>query len=177
MFTLSVTSMLLAMVTVPIIMYLFNQVWSCSCETNFGRIPGMLCNTRFPSLYFILIRFEFSLRFDLSILFCFFRVIVAQSVLHCGGKSYPFHIQAELVKHIVFVTVLLIANVVAAKNSSQGFPSSESTSSRSKIRNKLPGTWWMRFVIALAVDSLLQWHDAWIRFHRLCPQLRPWISW
>ena len=119
-------------------------------RSNFGRIPDLLNNARFPFLYFILNLFELSLRFDLSIIFCFFRVIVAQSALHCMVKSYPFHIQAELVKHLVFVTVLLIVSAVAAKYSNQGFSSSKSASSRSKIRNQLPGTWWMQFVIPLA---------------------------
>ena len=112
-----VTTMLSSMVTVPISCTFWIKYGPDCGSANLGRISGLLRSKTRSLPYIQYLSFEFSLQFDLPILFCFFRVISAQSALYCIGKimSLPkTSWDGEAPK--VVCSVLLIVDAVAAKN-------------------------------------------------------------
>ena len=140
MFTLLVTAMLLAMATVPLSCIFSIKYGPALGSANVGRIHDLLSKTRSHALYLIPKR-KFSLRFDLLILFCYFRVISGQSVSYCIGKimSLPNTTSGACEMPKVVCTVVLL-NAVADKPSSDCCVSSSSPSSKSKIHRQLHST-------------------------------------
>ena len=123
-------------------MYLFKYDPALG-SASLGRILDLLSKNKSPSLYSILSHLVFSLQLHFSILFCFFRVIGAQSALNWIGKiiSHPYTNYAGAALNIVCTGVLLVANAVTGRYSSRGLSSSKSASSRLKVLKQLPSTW------------------------------------
>ena len=115
---------MIAMVIVPLLSYTWSTKYHGPAldSVSLGRMPGLFSKTRSTALYLISNHFEFSLQFDLFILFCFFRVISAQSVLHCIIGKIVFLQNTSCADKAprVVCTVLLIENAVADKIHSMG---------------------------------------------------------